>query len=135
LNPGFPANDFVTLALASDVLTDPSLVRTWHATFEADEATLALLLYEHEASELPLLIDVLQDGGTGAPGAADIALVTVEAGSFEEAALRWSTHALLRLADTPAPPLFDDLALFGPANAGELVHLAARRRELVRTPA
>jgi hypothetical protein len=135
LNAGFPANDFVTLALASDVLTDPSLVRTWHATFEADEATLALLLYEHDADALPLLIDVLQDCGTGAPGAADIALVTVEADSFEEAALRWSTHALLRVADTPAPPLFDDLPLFGPANAGELVHLAARRRELVGTPA
>jgi hypothetical protein len=129
LNPGFPAKRFITLALAADVLADPSLIRTWHATFDADdEATLALLLYEEQSWELPALIDFLQDGGTGAPGAADIALVTAKPDSFEEAALRWSTHALLRPADAPTPPLFDDLPIVGPANAGELVHLAARRR-------
>ncbi|MCW3004577.1 MAG: hypothetical protein JWQ20_3875 [Conexibacter sp.] len=91
------------------------------------------MLYEQEARQLATLIDVVEDAGTAAPGAGDIALITATPGSFDEAALRWSTHALLRPADAPTPPLFGDLPIFGPANAGELVHLAARRRELVLT--
>jgi hypothetical protein len=135
LNPGFPAKGFIVLAFAADVLDDPSLIPAWHATFDAgDDATLALFLSEREAWTLPTLIDLLQDGGTAAPGAADIALITAEPDSFQQAALRWATHALLRPTDAPTPAAFDDLPIFGPANAGELVHLA-RRRELVVTPA
>jgi hypothetical protein len=136
LNPGFPAKGFIVLAFAADILNEPSLIRTWHATFDAgDDATLAVFLSEREARMLPTLIDLLQDGGTAAPGAADIALITAMPDSFEQAALRWAAHALLRPADAPTPALFDDLPIFGPANAGELVHLAARRRELVVAPA
>ncbi|MCW2994086.1 MAG: hypothetical protein JWQ18_1581 [Conexibacter sp.] len=131
----FEAKSFVALALAADVLTDTTLIPAWHATFgAADDATLALLLLEDQEWTLPSLVDALDAGGTGAPDSADVVLVTARGGSFEEASLRYTAHAMLRPAGLLAPPLFDDLPVLSPDRASELPYLArARAGRALRT--
>jgi hypothetical protein len=124
----FSGRGFVALAFAVDVLARPGIVRAWQDAFGPDDdATLAILLDEADAFATPQLLQTLENEGTSGPDAADVVLVTARAGSFEEASLRWTTHAVIRPAGAEIPPLFDDRPVFPPDRVDELRFMVARR--------
>jgi hypothetical protein len=122
----FEGKGFAVLAFAVDVLADPGLAAAWHATFTAqDDATLVVLLDEADRFAEPQLLERLAAATGDGPGA-DVALVVAPAGSFAEASLRWTTHAVVRPLGTEIPPLFDDRPIFPPERMDELRFLGAR---------
>jgi hypothetical protein len=124
----FEAKAFLTVALATDLVRDPSLVAAWHATFtDQDDASLVVALDPADEWLLPELVDALHAGGTGGPGAADVVLDTVAPGTFAEASLRANAHVVLRPAGEVAPPVLDDALLIRPEQAGELRYLYEAR--------
>jgi hypothetical protein len=122
----FAGKGFVVLAFAVDVLSAPGLIRAWHDTFgPGDDVSLAVLLDEADAFATEQLVQTLENEGTSGPDAADVVLVTAREGSFEEASLRWTTHAVVRPAGAAVPPLFDDRPAFAPERLDELRFIAA----------
>ena len=127
----FAGKGFVALAFAVDVLADPSIVAAWQETFTADDdATLVVLLDEADRFAEPQVLEALGAGG-GAAGA-DVVLVIAAEGSFAEASLRWTTHAVVRPVGAAVPPLFDDRPIYPPQRMDEMRFLAARRLGLPR---
>jgi hypothetical protein len=124
----FAAKTLLVATPAEDVLTDPTLIPAWHATFTAqDDATLVIVMRPENAWELDLLVRVVQDGGTGAADAADVVLDIQAEGSFAEASLRHNAHAVLRPRGQGTPPVLDDALLFATDQADELRYVLAKR--------
>ena len=127
LRPPFDARRFVVLAFAADVLADDGLLRAWTATFTgSDEVTLAIHISEAESDRVPEVVAAAERAGADSPDAPDATLVSTRPGSFDEAALRFGVQALYRPDGAQAPPLLDDVPLFGPGSVTGVRGLAER---------
>jgi FkbM family methyltransferase len=119
---------FVTVALADEVIAEPSLLRRYASTFTGDDDA-TLILYAPDTSTdavVPQLAGALTAAGLAEDGSADVLLVAVPAAQGDRV-LRRSAHSALSAAAIPPSPL-DELPRF----AEEAV---AKMRELADRPA